>query len=104
LSKRKDQKKRKAAKMAYEAAAVFAAVSLTALFAGGEACDNVPSMTCTTACKETNKWEQLCEQTLQTAPDTAEVTVYALIATRLAKRRYEDTMAELDQMLGPVGR
>ena len=90
--------------MAYIAAAVFAVVSLTALFAGGEACDNVPSMTCTTACKETNKWEQLCEQTLQTAPDTAEVTVYALIATRLAKRRYEDTMAELDQMLGPVGR
>ncbi|CAD6266226.1 unnamed protein product [Miscanthus lutarioriparius] len=86
--------------MAYVAAAVFAAVSLTALFAGGEACDNVPSMTWTAACKETNKWEQLCQQTLQTATDSAEVTVYALIATKLAKSRYEETLAELDSMLG----
>ncbi|KAG0522446.1 hypothetical protein BDA96_07G037800 [Sorghum bicolor] len=88
--------------MAYVAAAVLAAVSLTALlFAGGEACANVPSMTSTEACQQTNKWEQLCQQTLQTAPDTAEVTVFALVATRLAKSAYEDTLSALDQMLGP---
>ena len=87
--------------MAYVAAAVFAAVSLTALFAGGEACDNVPSMTITEACQQTNKWEQLCEQTLQGAPDTAEVTVYALTATTVARSRYQETLTELDQMLAP---
>jgi hypothetical protein len=35
--------------MAYVAVAVFAVVSLTALFAGSEACTNVPSMTRTAA-------------------------------------------------------
>jgi pectinesterase inhibitor-like protein len=87
--------------MAYVAAAVFSVVSLTALFAGGEACNNVASMTWTAACQQTDRWEKLCQQTLQgTAPDTAEVTVYALIATRLAKSSYEETLAELDSMLG----
>jgi NADH:ubiquinone reductase (non-electrogenic) len=88
--------------MAYVAAAVFAVVSLTALFAGGEACNNVASMTWTAACQQTDRWEKLCQQTLQgTAPDTAEVTVYALIATRLAKLRYENTLSEVDTLLRP---
>lgn len=103
INKRSKERDGEAAKMAmaYVAAAVLAAVTLTASFAGGEACNFVASMTWTAACQQTGRWENLCQQTLQTAPATAEVTVYALVATRLAKLRYENTLGEVDTMLWP---
>ncbi|RLN04415.1 hypothetical protein C2845_PM13G02690 [Panicum miliaceum] len=83
-------------------------VSLAALLvAGGEACNNVPSMTSYDACLKlsnttevTERWHALCREMLLNAPATAELTVYALIATRLAKQRYRNAVAEMDQMLG----
>ncbi|WVZ95122.1 hypothetical protein U9M48_040923 [Paspalum notatum var. saurae] len=82
--------------------------SLTASFAAGDPCNNVPTMTWEEACVKACATDpdnaarlELCKQTLQSGPDSAEVTVYVLIATRLAKLKYEDTMAEMDQMMGP---
>ncbi|RLM60315.1 hypothetical protein C2845_PM14G02320 [Panicum miliaceum] len=80
-------------------------VSFAALLvAGGEACNNVPSMTSYDACLKlsntTERWHALCRETLLNAPATAELTVYALVATRLARQRYRNAVAEMDQMLG----
>ncbi|CAL5004148.1 unnamed protein product [Urochloa decumbens] len=79
-------------------------VSLTSMLAAGEACDNVPTMTSSDACltlsNTTERWHALCRETLLNAPATAEVTVYALVATRLAILRYRDTVGEIDQTLG----
>ncbi|KAJ1267218.1 hypothetical protein BS78_07G039700 [Paspalum vaginatum] len=79
--------------------------SLMASFVAGDPCNNVPSMTwedaCLNACGTDDAARlQLCKQTLQGAPDSAELTMYALIATRLARLKYEDSMAEMDQMMG----
>ncbi|OEL23100.1 hypothetical protein BAE44_0015881, partial [Dichanthelium oligosanthes] len=46
------------------------------------------------------EWYKLCQDTLRSAPGTAEVTVYALNATRLANMKYGDTMNTINQMLG----
>ena len=85
-------------------AAAVVVVSLAALLAAGEACNNVPSMTsydaCLTLSNKTERWHALCRETLQNAPATAELTVYALVAARLARQRYRNSVAEMDQMLG----
>ncbi|CAO2205712.1 unnamed protein product [Urochloa humidicola] len=82
-------------------------VSLAAMLTAGEACDNVPTMTSADACltlsNTTERWHALCRDTLLNAPATAEVTVYALVAARLAKLRYRDAVGEMDQMLGGAG-
>ncbi|CAO2199965.1 unnamed protein product [Urochloa humidicola] len=81
-----------------------ALISLATMLAGGEACDNVPTLTpadaCLTLSNTTERWHALCRDTLLNAPATAEVTVYALLASRLAKLRYTDTVSKMDQMLG----
>lgn len=77
--------------------------SLAALFIAGDACDNVPTMTWIDACHkacDNQPWFDLCPDTLKNAPDSAEVTVFVLIAARLAKSKYEDTMAAVDHALG----
>ena len=85
-------------------AAAVVVVSLAALLAAGEACNNVPSMTsydaCLTLSNKTERWHALCRETLSNAPATAELTVYALVAARLARQRYRNSVAEMDQMLG----
>ncbi|KAL6659473.1 hypothetical protein ACP70R_003513 [Stipagrostis hirtigluma subsp. patula] len=76
---------------------------LAAVFIAGDACDNVPSMSSGDACHKAcdgQPWYGLCPDTLRSAPDAAELTVYALVAARQATLKYEDTMATLDQMLG----
>ncbi|CAO2164453.1 unnamed protein product [Urochloa humidicola] len=84
--------------------AAAALICLAAMLAAGEACNNVPTMTpadaCLTLSNTTERWHALCRDTLLNAPATAEVTVYALLASRLAKLRYTDTVSKMDQMLG----
>ncbi|TVU43384.1 hypothetical protein EJB05_09851, partial [Eragrostis curvula] len=78
-------------------------ISLATLFVAGDACNNVPTMTWTEACHKAcdkQPWYKQCPETLKSAPDTAELTVYALVAGRIAKLKYEDTMATIDQLLG----
>ncbi|RLN03445.1 hypothetical protein C2845_PM13G02680 [Panicum miliaceum] len=70
-------------------------VSLATSFIAGDACNDVPSMTWGDAC--------LNPETLRNGPDTAEVTVYARIAARLAKLKYESTIAAMDQTLAGGG-
>nr|CAB3482108.1 unnamed protein product [Digitaria exilis] len=41
-----------------------------------------------------------CDKTLQSAPDAAAVTTYALIATKKASEKYSDTMNKINMMLG----
>uniref|UniRef100_A0A0E0AQP7 Pectinesterase inhibitor domain-containing protein n=1 Tax=Oryza glumipatula TaxID=40148 RepID=A0A0E0AQP7_9ORYZ len=51
-------------------------------------CDNVPSMSMDDACL---KASTLCHGELLTAPESGEVTVYAVISARWAQRAYEAT-------------
>ncbi|TVU43391.1 hypothetical protein EJB05_09858, partial [Eragrostis curvula] len=78
-------------------------VSFATLFTACNACDSEPTMSWKEACLKVStdpKSENLlCLDMLRNAPDTANVTVYALIITRLANLRYEDTLATMDQML-----
>ncbi|TVU43406.1 hypothetical protein EJB05_09874, partial [Eragrostis curvula] len=93
---------------AMERATILAAlVSLTALFAAGDACDQVPSMSwndaCLKSCSFSQAWTTLCENTLSSAssPATAEVTVFALAAVANAKQMYERTVGTvMNPMLG----
>ncbi|KAJ1267211.1 hypothetical protein BS78_07G039000 [Paspalum vaginatum] len=54
---------------------------------------------CLRSCRANARWLQLCRQALERGPETAEVSVYALLVTMLAKVEYEDTMDRMDQML-----
>ncbi|TVU43405.1 hypothetical protein EJB05_09873, partial [Eragrostis curvula] len=78
-------------------------VSMATLFTAGDACDREPAMSWKEACltlhADPQSEYQLCLDMLRNAPDTANVTVYALIITRLAKLKYEDTLVIMDQML-----
>ncbi|KAG2576637.1 hypothetical protein PVAP13_6NG036549 [Panicum virgatum] len=82
--------------------AIFA--PLPTLFTTGTACDNVPTMkrddACLKSCNMKPEWCKLCQETLRAAPDTAEVTSYALMATRQASLKYGGTMNTINQMLG----
>ncbi|KAL6838201.1 hypothetical protein ACP4OV_031983 [Aristida adscensionis] len=85
------------------AAAALVVVSLAALIVGSSGCGNVASMNWDDAClKSCNKpeWYRLCHDTLRNAPNPAELTVFALIATRAAKLKYDATLDAIDQMLG----
>uniref|UniRef100_K3YLH0 Pectinesterase inhibitor domain-containing protein n=1 Tax=Setaria italica TaxID=4555 RepID=K3YLH0_SETIT len=75
---------------------VFAVLASLATFfiASGDACPGVPSMTWEDAClksrdKQEPRWYQLCQDTLRTGLNTAQVTFFALMATRKASLRYE---------------
>ncbi|PUZ50070.1 hypothetical protein GQ55_6G030200 [Panicum hallii var. hallii] len=68
-------------------------VSLAMVFTAGAACDNVPSTKMEYACRACHSnWYHVCRDALQSAPDAAEVSTYALIATRKANLKYSDTM------------
>jgi hypothetical protein len=71
------------------------------LVAGGDAApcdsDKVPTMAWDQACLDSCKMPalyNLCQETLQDAPDSAKVTFYAMFAAAAAKRSYEATIAE----------
>ncbi|CAL5009994.1 unnamed protein product [Urochloa decumbens] len=93
--------------MTFVITAAVVLVSLAGMLIAGEACDNVPTMASADACltlsNTTERWHALCRETLLNAPATAEVTVYALVATRLAKLWYTDAVGQMDQMLGGTG-
>ncbi|KAK3122701.1 hypothetical protein QOZ80_8AG0616990 [Eleusine coracana subsp. coracana] len=82
---------------------VFAVlVSLATMFVSGNACNNVPTMGWVDACHKAcdgQPWFNVCTDTLKNAPESAEVTVFTIIAARLAKSKYEDTMAAIDHAL-----
>jgi NADH:ubiquinone reductase (non-electrogenic) len=75
---------------------------LTAFFpAGGDACADVPSMRWTDACFKACRppLYSLCQETLQDAPDVAELTAYVVLAARLAKRAYDDTVGRAARLI-----
>ncbi|TVU43385.1 hypothetical protein EJB05_09852, partial [Eragrostis curvula] len=77
-------------------------VSFATLLTAGYACDNVPTMSWKEACLKMPDKEnmyQACLDMLKNAPDTAKVTIYALIVARATKLKYEDTMSIMGQML-----
>ncbi|RLN04872.1 hypothetical protein C2845_PM13G02720 [Panicum miliaceum] len=79
-------------------------VPLATLLTTGAACTNVATMkrddVCHKSCDMKPEWYKLCQDTLRPVPDTAEVTSYALMATRQASLKYGDTMNTINQMLG----
>nr|TKW09035.1 hypothetical protein SEVIR_6G064700v2 [Setaria viridis] len=81
--------------------AMILLASLATMFTTGAACDNVSSTKMEYACRACHaKWYHVCRETLQSAPDAAEVTTYALIATKKANLKYSDTMDKISMMLG----
>uniref|UniRef100_A0A0D9X4A0 Pectinesterase inhibitor domain-containing protein n=1 Tax=Leersia perrieri TaxID=77586 RepID=A0A0D9X4A0_9ORYZ len=82
------------------AAAVFVFVAVLAA-AGGSivvyGCDNVPSMSMVDACLKASTSQpllELCHRVLLNAPDSGEVTVYAVIAAKSAQWAYEASARE----------
>ncbi|KAF8712861.1 hypothetical protein HU200_028636 [Digitaria exilis] len=80
-------------------------VPSTILFTTGTACPNVVTMkmddACLKSCNTMPEWYTLCQDTLRSEPDTAKVSSYALMATRLAIAKYGDAIIHtLDPMLG----
>ncbi|KAK3120999.1 hypothetical protein QOZ80_8BG0644530 [Eleusine coracana subsp. coracana] len=82
---------------------VMLVVSLTTLFITGDACDNVQTRSRSDVCffqfKGMPTKYKLCMKMLENTPDTAEVTVYTLMATRLAKQKYETSAATLQRLM-----
>jgi pectinesterase inhibitor-like protein len=71
----------------------------------GAACPNITSMkpeeACLKSCNTNPQLYKLCLETLQPEADNAdEVTSYALLATRQANLKYNDTMNMINPMLG----
>ncbi|CAO2167991.1 unnamed protein product [Urochloa humidicola] len=80
-------------------------VPLATLFTTGTACYNIDSMNrddaCLKSCNTKPEWYKLCQETLGSAPDTSEVTIYALMATNQATLKYGDTINKIiNPMLG----
>ncbi|EES14524.1 hypothetical protein BDA96_07G037700 [Sorghum bicolor] len=72
------------------------------LFVAGDACGNVPQMRWTDACVKTGETAELyhvCQETLQHGPDAAELTAYVILAARLAKGSYDDTVGRAAQLI-----
>ena len=69
---------------------------------GGDACGNVPLVRWTDACVKTGETAELyhvCQETLQHGPDVAELTAYVILAARLAKWSYDDTVGRAEQLI-----
>jgi pectinesterase inhibitor-like protein len=66
------------------------------------ACSNVPSMKIEDACKACpgKSAYAACKETLQSAPDPAEVTTYVLMVARKAHLKYNSTMNAINLELG----
>ncbi|TVU43392.1 hypothetical protein EJB05_09859, partial [Eragrostis curvula] len=76
--------------------------SLSTLFIVEGTCDGAPIMTWTDACLKactTPTLYNLCQQTLQIAPNTAQVTVYAFVAAKLAVTSYQTTTAAAKKLM-----
>ncbi|CAO2176531.1 unnamed protein product [Urochloa humidicola] len=75
----------------------------TLFFASGDACDKVPSMTREEVCLKLGKvqdgWYKSCQSVLRSAPSAAEVSVYALTATRQCLSKYGATTRTIDETL-----
>ncbi|KAK3122698.1 hypothetical protein QOZ80_8AG0616950 [Eleusine coracana subsp. coracana] len=78
-------------------------IPLAFLFMSGDAtCPRVPTMTWAQACLKTTETPllyNLCGEILQHAPDTAEATVYALIAAVALEQSYVATTNEAQSQL-----
>ncbi|PVH36245.1 hypothetical protein PAHAL_6G029300 [Panicum hallii] len=77
-------------------------VSLAALSTVGYACNQVPFLRWDEACLKacaTAALYNLCQETLQHAPDAAEASVYALLAARFAGRSYDDSAGAAERLL-----
>ncbi|KAF8712859.1 hypothetical protein HU200_028633 [Digitaria exilis] len=77
-------------------------ISLTTFFfVSGDACDKVPLMRWTDACFKACRppLYSVCQETLQSAPEVAEVTAYVVLAARLAKRSYDDTVGRAERLI-----
>ncbi|KAK3122697.1 hypothetical protein QOZ80_8AG0616940 [Eleusine coracana subsp. coracana] len=78
-------------------------IPLAFLFMSGNAgCPKVPTMTWAQACLESSDTPSLynmCGEILEHAPDTAEVTVYALVAAMATKESSDTTGAEAESEL-----
>jgi pectinesterase inhibitor-like protein len=88
--------------MAFVTLATSVVVSLTALFMAGDACNKVPTMSWSEACLKVSPTPavyNVCQETLQHAPDTAEVTVYAIAAATAAKNSYGVTTSAAEELL-----
>jgi pectinesterase inhibitor-like protein len=75
---------------------------LATLFVAGNACNLVPVLRWSDACLKVCKTTELynvCQDMLQRAPETAEVTVYALVMAKLARMSYDDTVAVADKLI-----
>ncbi|KAK3120998.1 hypothetical protein QOZ80_8BG0644520 [Eleusine coracana subsp. coracana] len=76
--------------------------SLTTLFMAGYACNKVPTMTYSNAClniSSTPAMYNTCQEALQHAPETAEVTVYASAAATAATESYGATILAAEELL-----
>lgn len=79
-------------------------VSLATLFVAGKACDKVQTRSRSEICHfqfagVPEKYE-VCKKALEKAPDTAQVTVFALMATRMAKLRFDTNAEKLERLAG----
>lgn len=78
-------------------------VPLAGLFiAGGDACDNDPLIRWTDACVKaagTTELYHVCQETLQHGPEEAELTAYVILAARMARWAYDDTMGRAVQLI-----
>jgi hypothetical protein len=78
-------------------------LSLATFFlTAGDACGNVPLMRWTDACFKACRppLYSLCQETLrQHAPAVAELTAYAVLAARLARRAYDGTVGRAERLI-----
>ncbi|RLN03748.1 hypothetical protein C2845_PM13G02670 [Panicum miliaceum] len=77
-------------------------LSLATFFlTAGDACGNVPLMRWTDACFKACRppLYSLCQETLRHGPDVAELTAYAVLAARLARRAYDDTVGRAERLI-----
>lgn len=77
-------------------------VSLITMFIAANACNLVPIMRSTDACLKacnTTELYNVCQDKLQRAPATVEVTTYALLVARLTKMSYDDTVAAAARLI-----
>ncbi|CAO2164454.1 unnamed protein product [Urochloa humidicola] len=76
-------------------------LSLTVFFSTGDACANAPMMQWTDACFKACRPPLYirCQETLRHGPGVAELTAYVVLAARLAKSSYDDTVGRAERLI-----
>ncbi|CAL4996648.1 unnamed protein product [Urochloa decumbens] len=79
----------------------LALATLLLSLTSGDACANVPLMRWTDACFKACRppLYSLCQEALRQAPGVAELTAYVVLAARLAKSSYDDTVGRAERMI-----